>query len=50
MVVVSVLPHKEFGPNNHWEDVLYFTFHGTLTKDPDGEIENSWKKQDTEIL
>ena len=24
MVVVSILPHAEFGPNDHWEDAPHF--------------------------
>ena len=26
MVVVSILPHAEFGPNDHWEDTSHFIF------------------------
>ena len=26
MVVVSILPHTEFGPNDHREDVPHFTY------------------------
>ena len=26
VVVVSMLPHAEFGPNDHQEDAPYFTF------------------------
>ena len=25
MVIVSLLPHAEFGPNDHREDALHFT-------------------------
>ena len=25
MIVFSLLPHAEFGPNNHWEDANLFT-------------------------
>ena len=25
MAIVSILPHAEFGPNDHWEDALCFT-------------------------
>ena len=24
MVIVSILPHTEFGPNDHWEDAPHF--------------------------
>ena len=32
MVVVSILPHSEFGRNDHWEDAPHFNFmNSTLT-------------------
>ena len=30
MVVVAILPHAEFGPNDHWEDALHFIFEVSL--------------------
>ena len=30
MVVVAILPHEEFGPNDHREDVLHFIFEVSL--------------------
>ena len=45
MVVVSILPHAEFRPNDHQEDVLHFNFRRVWNKQQKNLPFQNWEYQ-----